>query len=428
MAANPDPFLEGFLESPVPPAALRELEAAFGELGVAFDEVLVRSHPLGTDVFGDASWTEHHDSDSGGGSYTVRRTFLFCHRPETTLPEFAIHAKRGITGNLILGLTAKLFGTPSLELEDRPDFNARFAVLTTNPKSVRTLLVPELVDALVAIEDACLAFTARGVLFTRHPGGTVSVSSGMLRLAGKEHDDRVPAAERTRFLQDAVTICAPIADDPDAGRRAAAAAEGTYAEEAFRTLAGSGSLVAAALRRRTVTREMLDLLQTQPVPRSSIPAPVRRRGWAGTTFPLLILGFILTIVVGIGVSLHFQGDLEGPAWILAAMAGALTIATGFVLRHRLIRRRIIIRGRVVPGRIGAVERTDTSVNGDVVHAITIEPEAAGEVTVVAKMGSQPAKAARRMMESGRSTWVLVDPRRPDRGIWPHGWGLEAMSD
>ena len=67
-------------------------------------------------------------------------------------------------------------------------------------------------------------------------------------------------------------------------------------------------------------------------------------------------------------------------------------------------------------------------NDDVIHKITVQPQASGEETVIAKMGSQPAKAARRMMESNQPTWVLVDPGKPSRGLWPHGWSLEAMSD
>ena len=94
----------------------------------------------------------------------------------------------------------------------------------------------------------------------------------------------------------------------------------------------------------------------------------------------------------------------------------------------MTRKRIITQGRVVPGRISSVEKTDTSINDDVIHAVTVQPRTAGEETIVAKMGSQPAKSARRMMERDEATWVLVDPKKPSRGLWPHGWGLEAMAD
>jgi hypothetical protein len=114
--------------------------------------------------------------------------------------------------------------------------------------------------------------------------------------------------------------------------------------------------------------------------------------------------------------------------VLLLVGLVLLVVFGLVMRHRLVRKRIVTHGRIVPGRISSVEKTDTSVNDDVIHKITVQPQAAGEETVVAKMGSQPAKAARRMMESNQPTWVLVDPKKPGRGLWPHGWTLEAMSD
>jgi len=96
--------------------------------------------------------------------------------------------------------------------------------------------------------------------------------------------------------------------------------------------------------------------------------------------------------------------------------------------HRSTRKRIITSGVVVPGRIVEVEKTDTSVNDGVVHRIVIRSDAEGGGTVTAKMGSEPAKTARRMMEGNVLTWDLVDPRKPDRGLWPHGWSLEARGD
>ena len=89
--------------------------------------------------------------------------------PDTTLPEFSIQAKRGIAGRFLMGITAKLVGMPTFELEDQPGFNDKFTVVTANPESVRVLLVRDMVDAMVRIENLNLAFMARGLLFTQAP-------------------------------------------------------------------------------------------------------------------------------------------------------------------------------------------------------------------------------------------------------------------
>jgi len=426
MGTEDHPVLKGFSRGEIPKQTLGELEAAFGERDIAFDNVIVQTHELGTDIVGDASWTEFSHGNSRnhpGTSRRVRRTFMFFHRPDTTLPEFSIQAKLGVAGRFLVGISAKLAGMPTLELEDEPEFNDKFTVITANPESVRALLVRDMVDALVAIEDLSLSFMARGLLFTRHPKVHHTRRVNNVRVSGRQQDERLDGKDRLHFIEDAVAACSPVADDPDAGRRAAAAVEGTYAEEAFENLTEQGGLAGRTLKKMVVTPEMLVHMERHPVPRTDVPGPVRRRAWAGTTFPLILLGVFSIMALSVGV---FVGLGEGWVFLLAGLV--LLVAFVFVLRHRLVRKRIITHGRIVPGRISSVEKTDTSVNGDVIHKITVQPQPAGEETIIAKMGSQPAKAARRMMESNQPTWVLVDPRKPSRGLWPHGWSLEAMSD
>tara|TARA_B110000495_G_scaffold203070_1_gene225300 strand:- start:4039 stop:5319 length:1281 start_codon:yes stop_codon:yes gene_type:complete len=426
MGLDDHSVLEGFSRGEVPKQALTELEAAFGARDIAFDNVIVRTQALGTDILGDASWTEFNDDDSRTVSHRVLRTFMFFHRPDTTLPEFSILAKRGVAGRFLMGITAKLVGMPTFELEDEPGFNDKFTVVTANPESVRVLLVRDMVDAMVAIENLNLSFMARGLLFTRHPGVHRTSRTNVVRVSEQQQDERVGGKDRQQFIEDAVAVCAPVANDPDAGRRAADAVDGTYAEEAFENLTEQGGLAGQALKKMVVTLDMLAHLERHPVPRLDVPGPVRRRAWAGTTFPLILLGILSIISLSVGTFLGLGAD--GPWWVLLLAGLVLLVVFGLVMRHRLVRKRIVTHGRIVPGRISSVEKTDTSVNDDVIHKITVQPQAAGEETVVAKMGSQPAKAARRMMESNQPTWVLVDPEKPGRGLWPHGWTLEAMSD
>ena len=79
------------------------------------------------------------------------------------------------------------------------------------------------------------------------------------------------------------------------------------------------------------------------------------------------------------------------------------------------------------GQITAVEKTNTSVNDDPIHRITLKLED-GSPDLVVKMGSAPAKTARRMKDRDIRTWALVDPDRPARGLWIEGWCLESRLD
>lgn len=426
MANEGSAFLEGFTDGPIPDKTMGELQAAFGERDMRFDAVLVRTHALGTDVIGDASWTEFNDNDSNRVARKVSRTFMFFHRPETTLPEFSIQAKRGVAGRFLLGVASRLMGVPGIELPDEPEFNEKFTVITANPESVRVLLVRDLIDALVAIEDVNMSFVSRGLLFTRHPGVFRGTSLSM----SDRQDERLRGKDRTRFVEDAVTCSAPVVDDPDSGRRAADAVEGTFAEEAYRNMTESGGLAGRAVKKMMVTQAMLDILEHATTPRQEIPGPVRRRAWGGLNFPLAILGTLAPIFLTVGLVVGFGGGsgADGPWWILLLVSLLLFLIFAFVFMHRQVRKRIIDSGRIVPGRIIAVEETDTSVNDDVIHRIIVQPDAGGEEPITAKMGSEPAKSARRMMDDGTPTWVLVDPKKPGRGLWPHGWSLDSRAD
>ena len=107
--------------------------------------------------------------------------------------------------------------------------------------------------------------------------------------------------------------------------------------------------------------------------------------------------------------------------VVAALASIL------VLRHRAIRKRLVRHGTAAEGRITSVERTDTSVNDDPQHRISVETTD-GLEPVVVTMGSAPAQQARRLMEAGGSTWVLRDPRKPSRALWLEGWSLASALD
>ena len=430
MSNQTNPFLEGFKQSPIPPEALSELEAALGELDVSFDNTQVRTHAMGSDIVVDASWTEFGKSSSSGASKSrrIRRSYVFFHRPDTTLPEFSIHARRGIAGKFLLGAASRLMGMPNLELEDEPEFNEKFTVNTSNPESVKTLLVRDVIDALVAIEDVQMTIVSRGVLFTRHPKAYRESHLEGARVGRRDQDERLDGRDRVKLIEDAITASAPIVDDPDAGRRAADAVEGSYAEEAVEHLTAKGGMVGRAIAKILVTSEMLDQLRSQPVPRRDVAAPIKKRAWGSWTLPFLILLCISlgAIVVGFVVAVVSGGG--GMWWVLELVGLLFGCIAAYVGLSRQMFKRVVVYGEAMPGRITSVEKTNTSVNDDVIHEVTIQLSAPNTEPVVVKAGSNPAKTARRMMERGQETWVLVDPKKTSRGVWPEGWSFEALAD
>ena len=419
-------LLAGFQTATIPPQTLEALEAAIGESNLEIDAPLIRAHQAGTDVVVDASWTEFDTSSSDAGtSRRIRRTVMFLHRPDIMLPEFSIQARGSGASRFLLGAMSKLAGMPTLELENEPEFNRRFMIITANAESVRELMTRDLIDAMISIDDLTLSIEPRGVMCTRPPEsyrhGTFSVE--------REQDERLTGEARVRFIDQAFIAGGAIADDPEAARRAVDAVEGTFAAEAVKTYENQGGLIGGAINKRLVTDEMLERLKEQSIPRQEIPAAVQRRAWTGTTFPLLILSGLSAgfIILPSMLLLNGTPKTDNTEWIFLLIGVAASIAWGLVFRHRLGRRCLVIRGVVVHGQIAAVEKTNTSVNDDPIHRITLKLEH-GSPDLVVKMGSAPAKTARRMKDRDIRTWALVDPDRPARGLWIEGWCLESRLD
>lgn len=407
-------------DSPIPADALAELLGHIDDPGATFAETRVRRHPLGCDVLTEVSWRE---LDSDGPGHTVRHTIAFLHRPLTTLPEFEVRPRKGM-GEKVLGMLVSALGVPRMELADEPAFNDRYSVLTANAESVRVLLGRDAIDSILAVDDLFLKFSGRGVLVSRRDLGSSSgVRSNWKPDSVRDH--RLDPDEAASLLEDATIAGGAIVDDPEIGRRAADAVEGSYAEEALESLQDHGGLIGRQIAKVTITGEMLAHIRNAPTPRVDVPGPIARRAWGGTRFPLLLapafgLAFLTMGIIGL-----VGGSTEGLVFVGVGTAAA--IATAFILRHRMIRKRLVTRGIVAEGRVTSVERTDTSVNDDVQHRITVETTD-GLEPVVITMGSAPARQARRLQEIERPTWVLRDPRKPSRGLWLEGWSLETALD
>ena len=419
--------LDEFTEGEIRKEALAELQSHFDEADVRFGTPRVLEHGLGSDILVDVEWHEHDSDDAG---HDVMHTVVFLHRPETKLPEFEIRPDAGL-GEKVLGMVVSILGFPAMEFEDEPEFSDRYKVMTANVDSVRALLGREAIDSLLSVDDLYLKFSGRGVLISRRSvdgssGSRSTIGGGDAgrRTMGRRHDHRLDEAASRSLLEDALVAAGPIVDDPEVGRRAADAVDGTYAEEAVQNLTTQGGLIGRHIARTLITGEMLDQLRIAPTPRANIPPQIARKAWGGTTFPLALAPVFGATFAGIGIFTLVGGQIEGLAFLGVGLV-ALVISA-FILRHRIIRKRLVTSGVVVRGRLIGVDRTNTSVNDDPIHAITIDTQDAEPMVV--KMGSAPARQARRMMEADPETWILRDPRKASRGIWLAGWCLENSLD
>ncbi len=417
-----------FTNGEIPKETLAELQSHFDDPGLRLESPRILKHSLGCDVLVDVGWFEH---DSDGPGHSVEHTVVFLHRPQTKLPEFEIRPRKGL-GEKALGMLVSLLGVPTMEFEDEPDFSQRYSVVTANPESVRLLLGREAIDSLLSVDDLFLKFSGRGVLLSRRSvdgssGGRTSIGTGEGGGITRRntHDHRLDEAASHSLLEDALVAAGPIVDDPEVGHHAADAVEGTYAEEAVRHLTDQGGFVGRQMAKTLITSEMLNAVRIAATPRAGIPAQIARKAWGGTTFPLAIAPLFGLIFAGIGTAILIGGQIEGLAFL--GVGFLALVISGFVLRHRLIRKRLITDGVVVMGRLAGVERTTTSVNDDMIHKITVDTQDGGEPMVM-KMGSAPARQARRMMEENPETWILRDPRKASRGLWLPGWTLGNSPD
>lgn len=412
----PGPWSEGFAPAPVPPAARQELASLLGESDLTFGPALVRSHQHGIDVLVDATWTE---AARKGSRITITRTVLLLVRPEASLPDFEILPTRHV-GDRIAAAASTLVGIPSLAIADHPEFSALHHVRTANPASVRAILDRRTLDAFAVLGDLRVKVSGRAVLLSR-------AGHGVRRLRGREEvlDD----AGRRRLLEDGLAACASFAEGADASRRADAAVPGTYEDEAIAEYQRSGGLVGVAARRLLVTREMIESLRGQQIPRLELPPQIRRRIASGTTAATMILSFmgIVFLAIGIGTvgGLAPRGAGGSTLRVVFAAFGAVMLVVAFLLvRHRRIRRRILERGVVVEGVVESVEVTAVTVNNDRIHRVTLRLDGAADPVVV-KVGSAEARAATRLQVAAARTWVLQDPLKTSRAIWCEGWLLSA---
>ncbi len=405
----------GFVLAEMPPAAREALESALDQSGIELGPTAICTHPQGCDVLVDASWTESNDEHHT----EIRRTLLFFHRPQARLPEFELIPRQSLADRMALAMF-RFAGVPTLDLDGEPEFSKRFLVITANPESARVLLGRDTIDAFLACHDLRTKFFGRGAIVHRVRGDV-----GLTR---RVRDERLDGPARRQFVADARLVASAIVDDPEASRRAVAAVPGSYGAEAKATYERSGGFIGRAVRGMLVTAAMVESLREQPPPRRDIPAPIARRAWRGTHFPLLVvgglgLGFVTMGTIGILTARPGTDNLIGG--IVFSIVGTLAlVATGFIIRHRSIRKRMVRWGTVASGSVETVEATDTSINNDRIHRITFTLDGESEARI-AKMGSAAARAARRLRDSGGRTWVLVDPKSPARVLWPQGWVIDA---
>ena len=423
-ALHTDP-LHGFIEAPLPDDLRHEIETTLDGFGFRFGPALIRKHPAGCDAIVDASWFENPSASSQQTKSSARqmhRLLMYFHRPDATLPQFEIIPRIGLITR-VLSASAGILGLPMLDLPDEPEFMRRYMIVTANPESVRTLLDRPAIDALIEARDLRIKSTDVGIIAMR------AIKHSRSR---RKTDDAAPRDDFERMIIDATLACMAFTDDPEAVRRAADAVPGSFTEEAVQTLMRTGGMIGAEMRKRLVPQSAVDALRDQPPPRSKIDPSIRRCAWGVTRFPMLITGAFALWFPAIGVGLLLSTATVPNAiaigTILLVVGVGATIAFLLLLRHRLIRQHIVRRGIVVPASIKTIERTDTIINDERIHRVKFRPEGprqSSEEMLIIRIGASYLDRARRIRREKAITWILQDPAKPRRALWPEGWVLEV---
>ena len=405
---------------------VRDLGEVVGEGSLTVDEALVRPHGRGFDALLDVSWL-----DTGKRMRTYRRTIAYFHRPESKLPEFTVQPKRGFMSRILLKILS-MAGTPSLDLKDRPNLDRKVAIITFNADSVRALLGTTTLDAIAKTADLEVQVDRNGAaVWVPRTNSRVTVGRGS---AGHGvYDERLKGSARMRLFERAWAVWGPVVDDSDAAERAAAAVSGSYADEAHRTMQEAGGLVGRMTQRHVITADMVERVLCQRPPRAGIPPQIARRAFGGTTFPLLILGFMAVVFLVIGTVVTTQqmsesdGQIPEEAAILLVPVLLVTIWC-LVLRWRRGRQRILNRGRGIEAQVTKVEATSVSSGDQRIYRIHFAPTSGAKREITMTAGPDAARGARHLMEDERPARILVDPSRPSKGLWLDGWAIESVED
>ncbi|MEZ6096095.1 MAG: DUF3592 domain-containing protein [Pirellulaceae bacterium] len=187
-----------------------------------------------------------------------------------------------------------------------------------------------------------------------------------------------------------------------------------------------GGFAAGAIKRQllkhSVTQQEIDTFRQSNIPRR-IPSGLMRQ-MAGDTFPLIPIGIVF-VVAGLilGTVLLLPGDQHDPAMAALFMSAFVTIGSlmaGITYWFRNNKSRILSRGKMETGVITEVKRTDTRVNNQQLHRVTVVyPNGAGssnQMTAKCNAYSMGANNAYRLQASATPIQILVDPANPQKII------------
>ena len=411
-------------ENALPEECQRDLQGCLPGTRVQTENIELRKRANGSDALLDAEWTQQDEH----GFSTIRRTLAFFHRPGAELPPITIQPKKGVVSKFLVKLMSHA-GVPEVAFPARPDIAEAYAVQSFTPDSTRALLEPAVLDALSTVDGLCIKIESNAVIAWVHRS-TVDFSAGG---GSRDRDERLDDASRDQLLRDAWQVCRFIVEDAQAGRRAARAVEGSYAQESARTARRHGGMVGRMLDRLLVTSEMADRVYNQSPPRSGIDGPVVRRAYGGSTFPLLVLGGLTLGFITLGTLFSTLGG-EGPGAKIAPLFFIPPVVTGsiafFILRWRLGRRRLLLRGRLVEAQVHSVSATGLTSGNDSISKISFKLTGGTSGMPSMNVRSAAACVAERLRDQESVTQVLVDENdeRPRKCLWIGGWVLAAQRD
>lgn len=340
-------------------------------------------------------------SGSSGHSQRIRQTAVVLEDAALDLPQFTIwpHFK-GVAGMLV----GRLIGMRDINFPDAPEFSKAYHLHAWNEPATRILFTGELRDSFVSQPG----WSARGV---------------RNRVVVFKQNEICPNEQLDDFLEHALEILGgfqrgeeALDDQPDVRREA-------DLEDLVSAVEESGGLHAVMLKRMLkqdqITPSELESFLAQPVPRSKIPAGMKRQV-IGDNLMLAVLGvifFIAGIVVSLLIVMYASGSdrwIAIPFGILFPLIGG-TLWLGTV-KYRRQKRNLLCLGTIIEGRITDVERTAVKVNNAQRYHVHLDYQCEGQSrSAVINLYSNIEKA-RKLASTGEPVRLLVAPGDPSKVI------------
>lgn len=359
----------------------------------------LRTHQQMTDGAGESSSVTVLDlsyrEERNDKMRTVRQTALLLEQDDFDLPDFTLRPKaKGLVGKLF-----KMLGNTSIEFDDSPKFSAEYHLVGWVEPTVRELFVKPIRDHFA--NDNRWSVCGRGKRLVIYQKGAV-----------------VKDADQDDFIKQTLPFLTLFQIGEDALDARPDLRRETRSEDITASVSQMGGIAGAMMARQLkeveITRSQLEEFAGSSSPRSIPPGMARQV--IGQIMPAIAAAIIATlvgIVFGVLCILLGQGNerlIAIPCFMTACLG---LVGTWFLNRYRSRKTRVLRDGVMHEGTITDIERTQTKVNDQRRHLVTVETN---QTTAVCRAYGTSAKLAGSFKDSGKKVRLLVDPVEPKNTV------------